>query len=60
VGPNETEEGLLAVSAAKAAKVKKIVYLSVSMPEGSNRIPHFRSKLPVERAIVVRGRDWRC
>jgi uncharacterized protein YbjT (DUF2867 family) len=51
VGPNETNEGLSAVSAAKAAGVKKIVYLSVSMPEGSEIIPHFRSKLPVETAI---------
>jgi uncharacterized protein YbjT (DUF2867 family) len=51
VGLNETDEGLLAVSAAKAAKVNKIVYLSVFMPEGSEKIPHFRSKLPVEKAI---------
>jgi uncharacterized protein YbjT (DUF2867 family) len=51
VGLNETDEGLLAVSTAKAAKVKKIVYLSVFMPEGAERIPHFRSKLPVEKAI---------
>lgn len=55
VGPNETEEGLAAVSAAKAAKVTKIVYQSVSMPEGSSRIPHFRSKIPVERAIKESG-----
>ncbi len=55
VGPNETDEGLFAVSAAKTAKVKKIVYLSVSMPEGSDRIPHFRSKLPVEKAIKESG-----
>jgi len=39
------------VSAAKAAKVKKIVYMSVCMPEGSEKIPHFRSKLPVEKAV---------
>jgi len=51
VGLNETDKGLLAVAAAKTAKVKKIVYLSVFMPEGSERIPHFRSKLPVEKAI---------
>ncbi len=51
VGPGETDEGLAAVAAAKAAKVKKIVYLSVFMPEGSEKIPHFRSKLPVEKAI---------
>jgi uncharacterized protein YbjT (DUF2867 family) len=55
VGLNETDEGLLAVSAAKAAKVKKIVYVSVFMPEGSERIPHFRSKLPVEKAIKESG-----
>jgi len=55
VGMNETDEGLLAVSAAKAAKVKKIVYLSVFMPEGSEKIPHFRSKLPVEKAVKESG-----
>ena len=55
VGPSETNEGLAAVTAAKAAKVKKIVYMSVSMPEGSERIPHFRSKLPVEKAIKESG-----
>lgn len=51
VGLSESDEGLAAVSAAKAAKVRKIVYLSVFMPEGSEKIPHFRSKLPVEKAI---------
>jgi uncharacterized protein YbjT (DUF2867 family) len=55
VGLNETDEGLLAVSAAKAAEVKRIVYLSVFMPPGSERIPHFRSKLPVEKAIKESG-----
>ena len=55
VGLNETDEGLLAVSAAKAAKVKKIVYMSVFMPTGSEKIPHFRSKIPVERAIKESG-----
>jgi uncharacterized protein YbjT (DUF2867 family) len=55
VGPNETEEGLAAVSAAKAAKVTKIVYHSVSMPEGSSSIPHFRSKIPVEKAVKESG-----
>ena len=55
VGLSETDEGLLAVSAAKAAGVRKIVYLSVFMPAGSEKIPHFRSKLPVERAIKESG-----
>src|SRR5512139_3021683 len=39
VGPNETNEGLSAVSAAKAARIKKIVYISVFMPAGSEKIP---------------------
>ena len=51
VGLGETDEGLAAVNAAKAATVRKIVYMSVFMPEGSEKIPHFRSKLPVEKAI---------
>jgi uncharacterized protein YbjT (DUF2867 family) len=51
VGPNETDQGLSAVAAAKAAGVRKIVYLSASMPKGSERISHFRSKLPVEKAV---------
>lgn len=55
VGLSETNEGLAAVSAAKAAKVKKIVYLSVAMPAGSETIPHFRSKLPVEKAVQESG-----
>jgi uncharacterized protein YbjT (DUF2867 family) len=55
VGPSETEEGLAAVSAARAGRVTKIVYLSVFMPDGSEQIPHFRSKLPVEKAIRESG-----
>jgi uncharacterized protein YbjT (DUF2867 family) len=55
VGPNETNEGLCAVEAAMNAGVRKIVYLSVCMPEGSNVIPHFRSKRPVEDAIKASG-----
>lgn len=58
VGLSETDEGLAVVSAAKAAKVKKIVYLSVFMPEGSDKIPHFRSKLPVEKAIKESKIDY--
>jgi uncharacterized protein YbjT (DUF2867 family) len=58
VGPNETDEGLNAVSAAKAAKVKKLVYMSVAMPAGSEIIPHFRSKLPVEKSVRESGIAW--
>lgn len=55
VGPNETRQGLAAVQAAKSAGVKKIVYLSVHMPEGSTVIPHFASKVPVENAVKESG-----
>lgn len=55
VSPSETRQGLAAVEAAKAARLKKIVYLSVSMPEGSTHIPHFGSKIPVENAIKESG-----
>jgi len=51
----ETDEGLAAVSAAKAAKIKKLVYLSVCMPAGSASIPHFRTKIPVENAVKDSG-----
>ncbi len=55
VGLSETDEGLSAITAAQAAGVKKIVYMSVYMPEGSEIIPHFRSKVPVEKAVKESG-----
>src|SRR3569833_777410 len=48
---NEAQLGVAAVDAAKAAGAAKLVYMSVPMPPGSERIPHFESKLPVEQAI---------
>jgi uncharacterized protein YbjT (DUF2867 family) len=55
VHPDETARGLFAVKAAKKAGVKKIVYISVVMPPGSERIPHFASKIPIEQAIKDSG-----
>ncbi len=55
VSPNETRRALAVVEAAKNAGVKKIVYLSVHMPEGSTVIPHFANKVPVENAIQASG-----
>lgn len=52
---NETLLGLAAVDAAKAAGVRKLVYMSVAMPPGSTDIPHFRSKIPIEEAIRASG-----
>ncbi len=55
VGLNETDEGLFAVSAAKAAGVGRIVYLSAYMPKGSEIIPYYRTKVPVEKAVKESG-----
>ncbi len=55
VGLDETKQGLAAVAAAKSAGVKKIVYMSVVMPEGSDVIPHFASKIPIEKAVRESG-----
>jgi uncharacterized protein YbjT (DUF2867 family) len=55
VGPGETDEGLNAVSTATAAGVKKIVHMSLFMPEGSEGIPHFRSKILIEKAVKESG-----
>ncbi len=55
VSTNETERGLAAVSAARDSTVKKIVYLSVCMPPGSEVIPHFGSKKPIEDAVRNSG-----
>ncbi|MGD8191673.1 SDR family oxidoreductase [Brevibacillus ginsengisoli] len=54
----ETEQGLTAVEAVKKAGVKKIVYLSVPMPEDSKHIPHFKSKIPIEEAIRQSGAKY--
>ncbi len=54
-GLQETKQGIGVVEAAKAAHVRKIVYLSVYMPEGSEMIPHFNSKIPIENAVRQSG-----
>jgi len=58
VSQTETQQGLTAVEAAKAAGVRRIVYLSVAIPEGSTHIPHFKSKIPIEKAIQDSGLEW--
>ncbi len=55
VSRNETVQGLNAVEAAKDAGVGRFVYLSVAMPPGSEIIPHFSSKIPIENAIRRSG-----
>jgi uncharacterized protein YbjT (DUF2867 family) len=54
----ETAQGLAGVAAARAARVGRLVYMSVVMPPGSDRIPHFASKIPVEQAVRESGLAW--
>lgn len=52
---NETLQGIAAVQAAKLAEVGQIVYMSVPMPKGTEVIPHFKSKIPIEGEIKSSG-----
>lgn len=52
---NEIQIGRTAISAAQVAGVKRIVYMSVPMPEGSDKIPHYRNKVLIEKALKESG-----
>ncbi len=54
-GETESQRGLNAVNAAKAAGVKRIVFLSVQNPGKEGSAPHYKSKLPIEKAIRDSG-----
>jgi uncharacterized protein YbjT (DUF2867 family) len=58
VSKTETAQGLAGVEAAKAAGMQRIVYLSVTMPPGSEVVPHVASKIPVEQAVQASGIPW--
>jgi len=55
VAMTELHEGLTALEEARRAGVGKIVYLSVQNPEAGVHIPHFASKVAMERAIRASG-----
>ncbi len=57
-GETETARGLNAVHAAKAAGVRRIVFLSVQDPGEEPAIPHSRSKLPIEEAVRESGCEY--
>lgn len=57
VSMTELHEGLSALEEARRAGVGKIVYLSVHNPENGPHVPHFASKIAVERAIRESGID---
>ncbi len=55
VAMTELHEGLSALEEAKRVGVARIVYLSVQNPESGPHIPHFASKIAIERAIRASG-----
>ncbi len=52
---NEIQSGRNAVAAAKEAGVKRVVHLSVPLPAGAEQIPHYRSKIFIEKALKESG-----
>ncbi len=58
ISQTETTQSLAGVEAARAASLERLVYLSVIMPPGSEKIPHFASKVPVEQAVQASGIPW--
>jgi uncharacterized protein YbjT (DUF2867 family) len=53
--PDELTQAMLALDAARAAGVKGIVFLSVFKGEAYADVPHFASKMTVERMIHAAG-----
>lgn len=56
--PDEINQGLAAVEAAKHAGIGRIVYLSVHKLESALHIPHFATKVPIEYAVRHSGAEW--
>jgi len=55
VAPTELQEGLVALEEARKAGADRIVYLSVHRAEAGEHVPHFASKVAVERALEDTG-----
>lgn len=58
LAPDETEQGLAAVNAAKKAGVRRFVYMTVHQAERFPNIPHFASKYPVMAALRNSGMEY--
>lgn len=58
LGPCELHEALLALAGARAAGVRRLVYLSVFDVERAPHLPHFASKIAVEGAIKASGVEY--
>ncbi|MGB5527215.1 MAG: NmrA family NAD(P)-binding protein, partial [Gemmatimonadota bacterium] len=52
---DELDQGLAGIEAARAAGVKRIVFMSVHQAEQALRIPHFASKVEIARGLERSG-----
>jgi uncharacterized protein YbjT (DUF2867 family) len=55
LSPTETEEGLAVVAAANRAGVRHVIFLSVYHVEQAPHIPHFKSKMVIQKALRDSG-----
>jgi uncharacterized protein YbjT (DUF2867 family) len=55
LSPTETEEGLAVVAAANRAGVRHLVHLSAYHVERAPHIPHFKSKVEIQKALRDSG-----
>lgn len=53
--PREAEQGLAAVAGARAARLSRLVYMSVRMPAFASDVPHFATKQVIEQAVRGSG-----
>ncbi|MGJ5820268.1 SDR family oxidoreductase [Paludibaculum fermentans] len=58
VAPDEINQGLAAVEAARLAGIRYLVYLSIHKLETGAHIPHFATKFPIEYAVKNSGIEW--
>lgn len=58
LAPDETQQGLNAVAAARQAGVRRLVYMSIHRLESALHIPHFGSKKPIQDAIAASGLEY--
>ncbi len=54
----ETTLGTNGVAAAREAGVRRFIYMSVQAADAFPEIPHFASKVPVERAVAASGMEY--
>lgn len=58
VSTTESHEGLMAVSGARLAGVKRLVYMSVQGADDWPYLPHFGSKVGIEAAVKASPFEW--